>query len=563
MKGLFFDWIYKNKRALIFYVIFFLLILALNSTFTGFDYDLWARLIAGKAFVQTGHVLKYDFLSYTPTHIWYDHEWGSSVIFYLVQHFWGSAGLLILQSTLIFLIFFMITKIVEMRGVKTTHPYNFLFYFFTLSAICYLMYSPVRCQLFSFLFFTVFLYILERARLPRHCEAENVYTEKEPMPKQSRAHSLIFALPLLMIIWNNLHGGSVAGIGLIVIYIVGELFNQKPLKTIYPYIYALILTLLVLPIHPLGFKYLIFLFRANTMPRPYIMEWWGLFFAYNIHQYMKFKILSAILIITEFIFIIKNIVSQKFEFDKTKYLLLAVTLFLAIQHAKLVPLFTICAACFLYDDFYTVFNALTKNIFNKIKNIKDPIIYVIILVFIFSNLNYKTFHPSFSWNKYPIRAIEFIKINKIKGKLLTNFGFGSYASYKLYPNNKIFMDGRYEEVYYDYMVPMLKNFYLVNRNWDEVLKKFPPDVMIIEKYYPIYKTLVSGNVWIPVSENLNSIAIKNSGIKHNYHWTLIFEDPSYGVFVKSKDVRKSYKLPPLNIDYYNKTAFYTNIDFKK
>ena len=70
---------------------------------------------------------------------------------------------------------------------------------------------------------------------------------------------------------------------------------------------------------------------------------------------------------------------------------------------------------------------------------------------------------------YPVKEVEFIKQNHLNGKILVNFGLGSYVSYKLYPQNLIFMDGRYEEVYYDYMVPMLKNFYLANQNWDEIL----------------------------------------------------------------------------------------------
>ena len=37
----------------------------------------------------------------------------------------------------------------------------------------------------------------------------------------------------------------------------------------------------------------------------------------------------------------------------------------------------------------------------------------------------------------------------IKGNIITPFALGSYTSYKLYPNNLIYIDGRYEEVYYD------------------------------------------------------------------------------------------------------------------
>lgn len=501
-------------RPVIFYITFFLFVLTFSLTASGYDYDFWARLIAGMGFVQSGHVLKQDFLSYTPTHTWFDHEWGSGVVFYLTQHFFSSAGILILQALLIFLIFFLITKIVELRGVKTTNAYNFLFYFFTFSAMGQTLNEPIRCQMFTFLFFTLFIYILELAR--KGCNRP------------------LFALPFIMIVWNNLHGGCVSGIGLICIYIVGELLNKKSVRK---YIYALIPTVLVLPINPWGLGYLEFLFKATTMKRPDVLEWISPFSSYFAMKFLKFKFFALFLLLSEFGLVVKQIISKTFDFDKTKFLVIAVTLFLAGQHAKMIPLFVITACCFLYDDFYTVFNALTKNFFNKIAKTKDIIIYGLIFLFALANLRPRAFEPILKWDKYPIRAIEFVKINNLKGNLLIDFGQGSYASYKLYPQNKIFMDGRYEEVYFDYMVPILKNFYLVNDGWDELLRRFPPDVMIIETFYPVYDVL-----------------------QKSQDWKLVFIDKKFGVFVKKESV-KPYKIPSNNLNHYKRTLFDTNINF--
>lgn len=505
----------KKLRPIAFYVIFFLFILAFSSIAKDYDYDFWARLIAGMGFVQTGHVLKHDFLSYTPTHTWFDHEWGSGVIFYLTQHFFSSAGILLLQALLLFLCFFTITKIVELRGVKTTHAFNFLFYYISFIAMSYILNDPIRCQNFSFLLFTVFLYILELARKDHN----------KPL----------WLLPFIMILWNNLHGGCVSGIGLIVIYVVGEFINRKPIKK---YIYALIGTIIVLPINPWGFEYLKFLLKANTMQRSDVIEWWGLFSKFFMFKYMKFKIYACVLLIAEFCVIVKQFISKTFNFDATKILVVATTLFLAIQHVKLIPFAVISLMCFCYDDFYTAFNSITRNFFNKIAKTKDIIVYCFILIFVLSNINAKAFQPLISGSRYPILAIEFIKINEIKGNLLINFGLGSYASYKLYPNNKIFIDGRYEEVYYDYMMPMLRNFYSLRPGWDKLLKKFPPDVMVIEKFYPVYFAL-----------------------QKDKNWALIYEDNFFGVFVKSKNAKSFYRTPTLDIEHYRKTLFDTDVNF--
>lgn len=512
----------QNIKTTLFYIVLFFFILTISILIAeNYDYDFWARLVAGMHVFQTGEVLKQDFLSYTPTHIWYDHEWGSSVIFYFTQHFFGPLGILMLQSLLVFSTFFIVSRIIKLKGTTTTSPYNFLFYFFSISTISYILQTPVRCQLFSFLFFAIFIYVLERSR-----------------SGISKNLELYISLPVLMIIWNNLHGGCVAGLGVIIIYIIGEFLNKKPVKK---YIYALILTTIVLPINPWGFEYLKFLFNAATMKRPDIIEWWGLFSKFNVHKYLTLKLFLIIFALSETYLIIKNIVAKNFYVDKTKCLLLLTTLFLGIQHVKLVPLFVISAMCFFYDDFYTMFNQITFNIFNKISIFKDTLVYIIILFFIAGNLYRYEAKPILNFNKYPILSIEFIKINNLKGNLLTNFGLGSYAAYKLYPQNKIFIDGRYEEVYYDFMMPMLKNFHLMNPGWDEIFKKYPPDVMILENFYPIYKYLLNSK-----------------------DWELVYDkDYTFGVFVRKKDLKTKYKEPIDDINYYRQKIFETNINFKR
>ena len=100
------------------------------------------------------------------------------------------------------------------------------------------------------------------------------------------------------------------------------------------------------------------------------------------------------------------------------------------------------------------------------------------------------------------------------------------------------MDGRYEEVYYDYMGPMLKEFFLVNPNWHETLEYFPPDVMIIENYYPIYNKL-----------------------KEDKEWKAVYEGKVFGVFLPVSKSNREFKQPSDDLNYYKKNLFNTDIKF--
>jgi hypothetical protein len=493
-----------GKKALLFYITLFLLILAFSMTSSFFDFDLWARLIAGKGFIEGGHVLTSDFLSYTPVHTWWDHEWGAGVIFYLFFKFFGPYSLIILQALLMFGIFFTASKIIKLR--TTINPYNILFYFFALMAVMPNLNNPIRCHLFSFLFFTIYIYILEKTRQGNK--------------------KLLFLIPIITLCWNNIHGGVVAGLGLMVMYAIGEFLNKKPFKK---YLITLLASFAVLFINPWGYDYIKFLLMANTMKRPNIIEWWGLFSNYHLFKQITFKIFMFVMIIIEAL----QIKKENFEkVDKVKYFVLLSTLYLAIAHVKLLPFFAISSLCFVYEDFYK----LIGNI--KLPKWKDNVIFGFLLFISCFTFLTKDFSIPVGMNNYPIKEVEFVKINNIKGKILTNFGFGSYVSYKLYPNNLIFMDGRYEEVYFDYMVPLLKNFYLTTPNWYDIIKYFTPDVMIVENSYPVYNKLKNGNLW-----------------------KVVYKGDKFGVFLPISNEKKDFLQPSDDIKYYKKTLFDTNIKF--
>ena len=501
------------KKGILFYLTLFLLILAFSTAANYFDFDIWARLIAGMGVVDGGHVLKEDFLSYTPVHTWWYHEWGSGVIFYLFLRYIGPYSLIILQAILMFLIFFTASRIIKLRN--NIQPYNILFYFFSIMAVMGTLNAPVRCHMFSFLLFTVYIYILERVRKGNN--------------------KLLFIIPLLTILWNNLHGGVVSGLGLLLMYAAGEFLNKKEFVK---YILTFIISSAVLIINPWGYEYIKFLLMANTMERTHIVEWWGIFSKFHLFKHIIFKTFMFAMLIIEGINIFKLIklegVKNRYcKADKVKYIVLLTTLYLAISHVKLMPFFAISALCFVYEDFY--------NLIGKYKFLvwKDKAVYGMLLFISIFTLISKDFSVPPGMGTYPVKEVEFIKQNNLKGNILVNFGLGSYVAYKTYPDNKIFMDGRYEEVYYDYMVPMLKEFCLAYPHWKQIFTYFPPDIIIIEKYYPVYNVL-----------------------QKEGDWKLVYEDKAFGVFLPKSKAARKFIQPTDDLNYYKNTLFNTGINFK-
>ena len=103
-------------KRFLFYFALLISCFGLTSTAIAYDNDLWARLIVGNVFFQTGHILKTDFLSYISTHTWWDHEWGASIIFSVFQNIFGHFGFVILHAMLLFATMYFIVKVVKLRN---------------------------------------------------------------------------------------------------------------------------------------------------------------------------------------------------------------------------------------------------------------------------------------------------------------------------------------------------------------------------------------------------------------------------------------------------------------
>lgn len=503
----------------IFYLTIFLFILLFGSIFNNIDFDFWARLIVGKSFFQTGILFNNDFYSYGQTHEFIDHEWGSSLVFYLIQNYFSDFGLYIFKSVIIFLTIYFIVKTIKLKN--NNNKMHFLFFFFALQAISYNIFSTIRCQTFSFLFFSILLYILQYAKI-------------------KKKYRILWCLPALNIIWANMHGGFVLGIALITLFLIGEFLNNKNSKYNKYLLIILILTILSSLINPYGFKYLIYIFEAFKLNRIHITEWQSGFFNKTyIFEYLKFKIFFFVTLALFIYSLVKNIKKDGFrvfyqKIDKTKYLILLFCTLISLKAIRCQVFFTYSVLAFCYFDFYNIFN---KKLPKKIDNIKEIILFILILISTISHIQTSKFQNIVYEKDYPIYCVEFIKINNLKGNIFTMFHTGSYIAYKLYPNNFIFMDGRYEEVYDNNLINKMGHVFLA-KDYNNFFREYHSDILIIDKSYPIYEKL-----------------------KNEKDWFLAYEDENHSLFLDKKLKNKNFKYPTKDKNYYNKTKFITKINW--
>lgn len=501
----------------IFYLSCLFFIGILGAVDSCIDYDFWARLIVGKSYFQTGQLFNNDFYSYGTTHEFIDHEWGSSLVFYLIQDNFGDIGLYIFKTLMIFFTVFVITRIIRMEDKEI--EFHFLFFFFALQTVIYNIFSTVRCQTFSFLFFVIYFYVLRKVQ-------------------KSQDFRLLWCLPVLNVVWANLHGGFSIGLMLIFIFAVGEFLNNK--KYI-PYIITLSLSLLTSIINPYGIKYIYFIFQALMLKRTYITEWQSGFSSIYKFSLLKYKLFFFPVIAMFLYSIFKNLkkygLKKYYEnIDKTKYLIIIFMLIISVKSVRFQVFFTYCVVALCYVDFYKIFSKKLPAILDKTKEI---LLFFLISISFISHLYKYNFLNKVLNTVYPVYCVEFLKINNIKGNLLTNFHSGSYAAYKLYPDNQVYMDGRYEEVYDNNLINDMSVIYS-SRDYKETFNKIHHDILITEKLYKIYDNL-----------------------KNDSDWFLAYEDAFFALFLNKKYKNMKFKMPNKDPLYYHKTKYETNIDWLK
>ncbi|MCB2082375.1 MAG: hypothetical protein KDD76_07020, partial [Rickettsiales bacterium] len=185
----------------VFAVIFCGYIIAANPLFF-FPDSPW-HLAAGDLIRASGGLPAYDAWSYTAGETrWFHQSWGFDVIISIIRQYLGLPGLYILTYGLGALVLVLVWKNILLRDVTARG----LIAAWLLAAIALFPRVGLKPDMISYLLVVVFYIFLHRSR-------ENI--------------KYAYALPLLMVIWVNVHGGFLAGLILITIYFIEAILKKE------------------------------------------------------------------------------------------------------------------------------------------------------------------------------------------------------------------------------------------------------------------------------------------------------------------------------------------------
>ncbi len=423
------------------------------------DWDLWGYLAFGRLFWETGAFPYHDIFSYTPTKpLWVYHEWLTGVIFYPIYKIFGAGGLQLLKY------FLGMTTVGLVCATAIRRKASPLFVFLALILASKLIeggYSPVRAQVFTYLFFILSLYLLDQARAGKHWK-------------------YLWWLVPIELIWCNLHGGFVVGLGLISLYAIGEAFSGRKY---YPFAAILLAATLITLINPYGYEYWTYMVHAILMPRPEIGEWQNVFAVVFSEEYRS----NGVLYIIVFLLSVPLVFWYP-KRDLTTVCVLSITAIMGFLSIRNTVFFALAFGAFLPVILMEFWEALRsdRKIIERYRRFRMMGL-ILIIVIISYTVGFSFFkfvsgsplelriYPEY----YPIGAVEMIKKNSLKGNILPWFEWGEYLIWTLYPDSRVGMDGRYETIYRDEVSKEYFDFIFARDNWRDFLNKYPHDMILV------------------------------------------------------------------------------------
>jgi hypothetical protein len=463
------------------------------------DPDLWGYLAFGRLFWEGAGFPYQDVFSYVPTlDPWIYHEWGTGVLFYPLYRNLGAEGLQLLKYGFGLATAGLIYVTARRRGADALSAALFLW---MVHLFLVLGYSAVRAQVFTYAFFALYAFLLEEAR------------------RTGRWRFLGWLVPV-QVVWCNLHGGFVAGLGLVGLYAVGEGLSRR---RCWPYLLVLAASGLATLINPYGLDYWRYIFQAVTMPRPEITEWVSVFRAYKMGLYRDNLIYFGAVVIFSGLLMWW---ARWREF--TPLLALAATLILGLKHLRHQVFFLLLAGAYLPGLLSAYGQTLRSRAWvtglKKRLGLMVPAVFLAVMIPIYG---YKFLSQSPLSLKipplpgaedetplyYPVGAVDYLRQHHLSGKVLLEFHWGEYVSWLLYPQCRVALDGRYETVYPEAVCREYFDFLYGRLNWRQFLEHYPPDFILIEVRRPIYQLLTNSAQWRQVYADPGCAMFRREGEK--------------------------------------------------
>lgn len=454
----------KNKKNIILFLTFTFIIMCSIFLFS-YGNDFYWHLKTGEYIINNNKIPHIGIFSYYAmnNHLtWISHEWLFEVIIYLYKNLFSNYGAIIYIIFSLIIFSFLLWKLNQENFIK--YPFYTVIWAVVSMLILANKILP-RPHLISYTLFAVTILIAFQIQ-------------------KGKSNKIIFLIPIISILWSNIHGGS-SNLSYIIygIFLLDSI-RRKDKELSKKYLTTLVLSLLFIMINPHGIKMIFYPYQNMTykVMLSCIDEW----------QRLNIFSIDGIFYLLFIISIIYILFKNRKELSLLTILLISIFTLLAIKSTRFMPYLLIVSTSIIPNYFQI----------SKFKIDIIPIFIFVVLVFIILTITIVIPQVNNSFKRISDDMIQYLK-EKENLVLYNSYNLGGYLIYK---DISVFIDSR-ADIY-------------INCNFSDVCqieKGYQPN--LLEKY------------------NFNTLIIENksgaySYLKNNDNYELYMQDKNNSLFIR-------------------------------
>jgi hypothetical protein len=378
---------------------------------------------------------------------WYAWEWLYDGLIGAVYNLMGLNGVVFVSALIIAATLALVFRLALAKGARL--PIALLF--FLLCAGASAIHLLARPHLLGWLITVVWFWILDSVA-------------------RGASPSRLYSLPLLMLLWANLHGGFVTGLMLLGIFLVGEIVDflltkdvelrLRARKTSVNFAIVFLLSAAASLVNPYGFKLHshVYSYLTNRFFMQHIDE----FRSANLHGlpeqcFVMLLLLSVVVI-----------VAARAKQASREWLLILFCGVSGLYAARNLPvaamLLTMVAAPLFYRQPPTPdsSNERSTTFLSRLRAIGErttdtelslrghvwPVVAVLVSLWVCLHqgtfLGRQVMHAEFSGKRFPVQAVDVLKQRGGREPIFTLDSWGGYLIYRFYPEPRVLVDDRHD-----------------------------------------------------------------------------------------------------------------------
>jgi hypothetical protein len=435
----------------------------------GVDNDFWWHLRTGELIFQHG-IPRHDPYSWTAAgQPWVAHEWLGEAIIYAIERVLGYAGNVVFFDALIAGAMLLMYRLGRREGAGT-RPLVAL----TLVSACVMgLFITPRPQMFTFALYAVFVYVLA--------------TTDAAAPRRA------WVLPPLMAVWVNLHLGFMFGLMVVALWTVASLYEcvrgaPVDARQVLAIAAACVAAACLNPHGPAILWFPARYVFDSEVTQSYVAEWHrpGLLNPFHTAIFASAALLAW------------SVISRTRPRPFLVLLALAASVLAmqAVRNAPFAALLVVPVAGGMLARRWPSMRA------ERDSSVRMPrhaaVALFAITAALVGSIAVSTGGGVSLWSPsehgYPSQAVAYVAEHEAGKRLLNDYTFGGYELSKLYPQTKVFIDGR-SEFYGDAFLGDWLGLVRANPGWQQTLARYDPDVVLLTPDRPLIAELRKDPAW--------------------------------------------------------------------